>query len=390
MKNGTIVLEPKESLAINSSDVNEQDLPMLIETQIGKLNELQKSVKKAIKAAEMASDSAENARYKSAGFGKKKVAIEELQTAGVDLAKAVQSSAEAQKISFEFQSKLTEISKYLLALGVSNIASNRFVVRELEMRLSGASEEEITELARQELMTVVKQLKEQQDLHRKLENLAKSVKAHENSLRVSDQASEAVRTALDEQTDLNNQQKKQFHELSHTTNLLNDQLQSQKEQIEQHAHQVAKQAKFLQAHSTELTIHAKSLKKLQGNWTAQTDIITEHSETIRLHSNYLKQLNEQLESQLERSESLEIEGKNLLEETKVHTAQIEGLLHSIEQLKEKQFVDRETLEKEIHSLQQELVQWKSIVETKSSNRTTIGAVMLGVIGIILSSIHFFI
>ncbi|MDX1771406.1 MAG: hypothetical protein R3328_07765, partial [Planococcaceae bacterium] len=141
MKNGTIVLEPKESLAINSSDVNEQDLPMLIETQIGKLNELQKSVKKAIKAAEMASDSAENARYKSAGFGKKKVAIEELQTAGVDLAKAVQSSAEAQKISFEFQSKLTEISKYLLALGVSNIASNRFVVRELEMRLSGASEE---------------------------------------------------------------------------------------------------------------------------------------------------------------------------------------------------------------------------------------------------------
>ena len=150
---------------------NEKTLPELIHGQIGQLNELNASVKKALASAEQAEKKAKAASERSAGRAlfqdKKREAIEELQTAGIELASAVQSSAQAQKISFEFQTRLADISKYLFKLGVSNIASNRTVVRELEKRLSGASAEELSDLARQEVLSVIQQLKEQEDILRK-------------------------------------------------------------------------------------------------------------------------------------------------------------------------------------------------------------------------------
>ncbi len=203
MSKELVVLSPDEIIKSGVSGFNEKDLPDMIQEQIKELNELEKSVNEAIHAADEAKNSAISAKYKSAGFGKKKIAIEELQSAGVDLAEAVQSGAEAQKISFEFQTKLAQISKYLFGLGVSNIASNRFVVRELEMRLKGASQEELSELARQELMTVVKQLKEQEDIHRKLENIFKTIKIHGESLKVQSQKSQQIDEQLQVQAEVN-------------------------------------------------------------------------------------------------------------------------------------------------------------------------------------------
>ena len=81
------------------------------------------------------------------------------------MAQAIVMGAKAQKVAFEFQTKLAEITKFLFNLGISNIVYNRMVVRELELRLSGASKEKISELARKELTTVVKQLKDQEDMY---------------------------------------------------------------------------------------------------------------------------------------------------------------------------------------------------------------------------------
>lgn len=157
------------------SSFDERLLPSLIQSQIGKLNELNACVKSALDAAEQAEKCAKAAGELSAGRGffkdKKREAIEELQSAGINLAGAVQSGAKAQKTAFEFQTRLVEVTKYLFSLGVSNIAANRVVVRELEARLRGASEAELSELARQEIMAVVIQLKEQEDLLKKLEDL---------------------------------------------------------------------------------------------------------------------------------------------------------------------------------------------------------------------------
>ena len=164
-----------ENQEIQLARIDETMLPKLIQGQIGKLNELDEGVKTALAAAEHAEGRALSARKLSAGWslleGKKKEAIEGLQEAGIELAGAVQLGAKAQKLSFEFQQRLAEVTKYLFGLGVGNIAANRAVVRELELRLSGASEEQLSDLARQEVASVVRQLNEQEDLLRKQDQM---------------------------------------------------------------------------------------------------------------------------------------------------------------------------------------------------------------------------
>jgi len=161
--------------------------PDMIHGEVDKLNELDASIKTAIKAAEQAEQHAKSAGEKSAGRGlftdHKKAAIEELQTSGKMLAEAVQSGAKAQKISFEFQQRLAEISKYLFNLGVSNIVANNTVVRDLEMRMRGASEKELSELARQELTAVVKRLKEQQDILHKQAKTTAILEEHDSDIK---------------------------------------------------------------------------------------------------------------------------------------------------------------------------------------------------------------
>lgn len=182
---------------------NEKMLPELIQGQISKLNELDASVKAALDAAVQAEKRAEVAGKRSAGRAlftdKKKEAIEELQSAGIELAGAVQLGAKAQKISFEFQTRLAEIAKYLFTLGVSNIAANRTVVRELEKRLSGASEEELSELAHQEVISVIQQLKEQEDLLRKQEQMTKVLKEHDSKIRLLLEQSDDLELKLKDQ-----------------------------------------------------------------------------------------------------------------------------------------------------------------------------------------------
>lgn len=176
-----------ESPEIRLPTVDEKMLPELIQRQISKLNELDTGVKAALCAAAQAEDLAESAAKQSAGwslFGdKKKEAIEELQKVSVQLAEALQSGATAQKVSFELQTRLADVTKYLFTLGVGNIAANRTVVRELELRLSDASEEELSELARQEMASVIRQLKEQEDLLQKQDQMREGLKEHDRKIR---------------------------------------------------------------------------------------------------------------------------------------------------------------------------------------------------------------
>lgn len=105
--------------------IDETLLPELIHGQLVKLTELDTRVKEALGAAEQAEKDAAAAKELSAGRGfwhdKKKEAIEALQESGVKLAEAVQVNAKTQKVSFEFQSRLAEITKYLFHLGVHSM-----------------------------------------------------------------------------------------------------------------------------------------------------------------------------------------------------------------------------------------------------------------------------
>lgn len=180
------ITDANQVLEIRLHGINELQLPYIIQEQVGKLKELDEGVKRAIDAATKAEQRAKNAGNQSAGWDllgrKKKVAIEELQSAGMELADAVQLGAKAQKLSFELQTRLGDVTKYLFNLGTNSLAANRIVLRELELRLSGASEEVIGNLARQELDSLVRQLKEQEDLLSRQEQTMKILKEHDQKI----------------------------------------------------------------------------------------------------------------------------------------------------------------------------------------------------------------
>lgn len=176
----------------------QEQLPAIITAQFDKLEILENNVAKSVNLAHKAREKASNAQV-SAGWFQKKNAIELLQDAAQGLAKAQISLADAQKISFEYQTKLTEITKFLFGLGISNIAMNRSVVRELELKLKGASDEEISDLARQELKNVILQLKAQEDMMQKQEFLTGKVKEQAGQLKDIDKQLDDIEEADEEQ-----------------------------------------------------------------------------------------------------------------------------------------------------------------------------------------------
>lgn len=166
---------------IDTPEYTEESLSDLITTRIDALNDLEKHIIEAEEAAETAVKEANNVKngIKSGLIWKsldKDKAIKKLQNAAIITAKALEESSDAHKKSFEYQKRLTNISYSLFRLGISNIATNRSLIREIELRLKGASEKEISNLARNELVRVITQLKEQEDLQKKLARLKEEVK----------------------------------------------------------------------------------------------------------------------------------------------------------------------------------------------------------------------
>jgi len=190
--NETTEIATIEDDGMSLKNIKESDLPAIIGGQVEKLNELDKSVKKAISNAKKAADSADSARNKSVGLFQKKAAIEALQISGYDMAQAIASEAEAQRISFDFTAKLAEISKFLFALGVSNIALNRSTVRLLQLKMKGASKNKLSELAQREILSVIKQLKAQEDILIRQQNLEDGAKQNERELKKHDVLIESI------------------------------------------------------------------------------------------------------------------------------------------------------------------------------------------------------
>ncbi len=181
MENKPIVTVKNEISNFSTLQVDTSELPEIISKQVNKMKELEEKIKNVMKEAENAKKAA-NSNKKVGFLGGRKRAIEELQYTARKMALAIQTNADALQLTFEFQKQLTDISKFLLRLGLTNIANNRIVVRELELRLKGASKQKISELAKQELLSVVRQLKAQQDLFIKQEQLNQKIKELNNKI----------------------------------------------------------------------------------------------------------------------------------------------------------------------------------------------------------------
>ncbi|WP_031532972.1 MULTISPECIES: hypothetical protein [unclassified Bacteroides] len=150
------------------TNVKLEDLPSVITKTFNRISEIENKLKNAENNAKTAEKSANEAKQKSAGWswdGKdKKLAIEALQQAVVDQAECVSSTIEANKEILDNQKELSKAVNYLFGLGVVNVAANRTVVRQLEMKLRDASKEELSEFARIEIESVIKQLRAREDI----------------------------------------------------------------------------------------------------------------------------------------------------------------------------------------------------------------------------------
>lgn len=156
--------------------VDEKDVPSLIQGQFTIMSDLKKNLEVVKQKAIDADIQAQKAKDQKTGFFKMKGTIESIQETQISLSEATMQNALALEKAFEYQQRLAEITKYLFELGITNITMNRCVVQELEMRLNNASEEEIDEMARNELKDVVKKLKAQEDISKKQTDLSIKLK----------------------------------------------------------------------------------------------------------------------------------------------------------------------------------------------------------------------
>ena len=163
-------------------NISIEQLPTIIGNTLEHISEVDRKISNAVSRAEEAKKLADEASQKNAGwsfFGSdKKEAIEALQSATVSQANALSDSVDANKQLFNNQKKMSKALFYLFGLGVANMAANRTVVRELELKLKNASQEELSELARQEITNVILQLRAQEDMQYKLENHDRILREH--------------------------------------------------------------------------------------------------------------------------------------------------------------------------------------------------------------------
>lgn len=308
----------EEVNVIDIRTLESQELPSVLSSQFDKLAILETNVQKAVNMAAEAKKKAETAQVKMGLFDySKKEAINLLQSASKGLAEGLMTVTEAQKVSFEYQTKLTEITKFLFGLGVSNLAMNRSVVRELELKLKGASEEEISDLARQELKNVIIQLKAQEDIMSKQVALTGKVKKHQQQL-------ESINGQLDNIEQMDEQQDKKI--ATNTKSILENKKTLEKQQQKDFEHD-----KVLKEQQQKYVEHNKKISDITKHDGEQDNIIVSHSEKLL---KYDKDFAEQQKK-----------NAKLEQETSYNTDKIKGLKNSLKQQEQALIEKNITLDK---------------------------------------------
>lgn len=323
---------------LDINTIKQEDLPVVLSSQFDKLTVLETNVQKAVKSAVKAKEKAQDAQVKMGIFNySKKEAINLLQSASEGLAEGLMTAAEAQKVSFEYQTKLTEITKFLFGLGVSNIAMNRSVVRELELKLKGASEEEISDLAKQELRNVILQLKAQEDIMIKQEELKGKVKNHHYQL-------ESINTQLDNIEKLEEEQdtlifshskkllkyEEIFEEQNKKNALLKEEISDNTSKINELENSLKQQGQlFLKKNNAFDKKYSEITKELQEEVSDLTNTTNKDRETIKNDiSSLMESMNREISLVKENLHKTETDLSNELNSIE------EKLINTISELKE--------------------------------------------------------
>ena len=170
----------ENNYSIEVPNVSADQLPKVIGETYSEISAIDEKIKSAISQANKAKKLADEASQKNADWSlfhdNKREAIEALQKSNQSLADALSENVVANEQLFQNQQKMVKGLSYLFGLGVMSIAANRTVARELEMKLRDASEEELSELARQEIYNVVLQLRAQEDMQYKIDKVEANIR----------------------------------------------------------------------------------------------------------------------------------------------------------------------------------------------------------------------
>ncbi|MBR4329706.1 MAG: hypothetical protein IKP71_07615 [Candidatus Riflebacteria bacterium] len=188
-------MDINEIYTVKIESINAAEVPALIQSQLTLLGEIRVRIDKAVKSAYGVKKTVVNqVGGKSKGT---KESLEDLNKAAITIASSQIEAMTAQQISFEYQQKLADITRFLFCLGLTNISMNRVVVKELELKLREASEEELDDLARSEIEGLLKRLKAQQDIDKKLSDLSDRVKEQQERLNAQEQQIKELQNKID-------------------------------------------------------------------------------------------------------------------------------------------------------------------------------------------------
>lgn len=264
--------------------IHPSKIPLLITQQLEAVVQLSEKMKNANSKAKHAKTKADEASTKSADralfHDKKKEAIESLQQATKDMASAVESNASALTSSFEFQKKLADISKGLFAMGLGNLTNNRLVIRELELKLKNASDEELSELAREELLKVVRQLEQQQDLLKKYENLTSRIQILRDDIGDVEKSQKEHRDDIILLLKKHEDHDELLNQSIETNQRQDEELQNRIQKDEEHDQALQKQIEKDKTHDAEFRIRAEIDQKHDQELAELASIDKRHAEEI--------------------------------------------------------------------------------------------------------------
>ena len=158
-------------------DIKLQEIDGMVDTFVDNINSSSTKITSFKEKAETAFEAAQIAKNKKITFfSGKREAIESLQSALIKQTDALVEITETERQIFENIESLSKSTKSLFLLGVSNSAITRTVIANLQDKLYNSSKEELNTEARKEIVSIIKQLKAQDDLHNKVSHFSVRLK----------------------------------------------------------------------------------------------------------------------------------------------------------------------------------------------------------------------
>ncbi len=273
MKNQTLTTqqEPQSLVIIEDQKAVEDFLraidsgKMDVFTALDKATEISDLIKSKIekwdKEADEKKKAIEEKASRSAKIGHKKDAIMGLQEVTKEIYSFQEDFVAAQKLSFANQAALGFISDALFRLGTMNQSNYDSMVKKITMMLSDASQEELDEFSRRQLMKTLTDLKNQESMQKKYRTLSNEV--HEQHERLN--AQDDINVNIDQQlTEIEEQ------------NLLQDDL------IKQNKYNLAKQADKDIEHDKKIEEIVHIDETQDEKISLNADKISEHDQVLEV------------------------------------------------------------------------------------------------------------